>query len=248
MKAKSDYWAAIEEATTIRCSKLLELEATYLEAISKNAAVRSTQCATLHREHVKHMHELEERVQRKENKSCQDFLSACQAILQHAPQPLKENLFTSYHVLLGWLPSSLWSIPFAKTPQVEGQPPATVSPRPEPRQSPWPKRWHYLPDPQGDTSTDETSPMALQEGPSSSKRREAPDWYASMKPSHTDAFSHDSDLIKEARSWYFATHPWDWIHGNDNDLSDIFNELAKSADLLAKSIHKIQLSWERPEC
>ena len=194
--------------------------------------MRSTQCATLCREHVKHMHELEERVQREENKSFQDFLSICQAILQHARQPLKENLFTSYHVLLGQLTSSLQSIPFAKTPQVEGQPSATVSPRPEPRESPQPKRRHSSPDPQGDMSTDETSPTASQEGPSSSKRREASNWYASMKPSHTDAFSCDSDLVKEARSHYFATHPWDWIHGNDNDLSNIFKELAKGADLL----------------
>ena len=85
----------------IRCSQLQELEAAYLEALGENAAARSTQCATLHREHVKHMHELEERALREENKSCQDFLSACQAVLHHALQPLKENLSTSYHVLLG---------------------------------------------------------------------------------------------------------------------------------------------------
>ena len=60
MKAKYDYRMAIQEARMIRCSQLQESEAAYLEALSENAAVRSTQCATLHREHVKHMHELEE--------------------------------------------------------------------------------------------------------------------------------------------------------------------------------------------
>ena len=44
----------------IRCSQLQELEAAYSEALSEKTAVRSTWCATLHREHVKHMHELEE--------------------------------------------------------------------------------------------------------------------------------------------------------------------------------------------
>ena len=44
----------------IRCSELQELEAAYSEALGENAAVRSTQCTTLCREHVKHMHELEE--------------------------------------------------------------------------------------------------------------------------------------------------------------------------------------------
>ena len=85
----------------IRCTQLQESETTYSEAVSENTAVRSTQSAKLHREHVKHMHELEEQALREENKSCHDFLSACQAVLGHAPQPLKDNLSTSYHVLLG---------------------------------------------------------------------------------------------------------------------------------------------------
>ena len=133
---------------------------------------------------MRHMHELEERALDAENKSHQGFLFACQAILHHALQPLKENLYTSYHILLGQLPSSLRSTPFAKTPQVEEPSSATTSPMPELKQSPWPKRWHSLPDPQGDTSIDETSPMASQEGPSCSKRREAADWFTSLKPSH----------------------------------------------------------------
>ena len=53
--------------------------------------------------------------------------------------------------------------------------------------------------------------------------------------------------MKEARSCYFTTHPYDWVHGNTNDLSDIFRELAKGAGLLGQSIHEIQLSWDGPE-
>ena len=134
-----------------------------------------------------------------------------------------------------------------KTPQAEEQPSAATSPRPEPKQSPWPKRQHSSTDSQGDTSIDETSPKALQEGPLSSKRRETADWFASLKPSCADAFSHDSDPIKEARSHYFATHPWDWINGNTDNISDIFRELAEGADLLGNSIYELQLSWEGPE-
>ena len=47
------------------------------------------------------MQELEEQALREESKSHHDFLSAYQAALHHAPQPLRENLATSYHVLLG---------------------------------------------------------------------------------------------------------------------------------------------------
>ena len=106
------------------------------------------------------------------------------------------------------------------------------------------KKGHSLPDPQGNMSMDETSSKASQEGPSSSKRRETPDWFASLKPGCADAFSHDSDPMKEARSRYFATHPWDWIHDNTDDLSDLFKELAEGAGLLGKSIYEIQLSWD----
>ena len=107
MEAKYNYRMAIQEARMIRCNQLQESETAYLEALGENAATRSTQSTRLHREHVKHMHKLEEQALREEIKSCHDFLSTCQAILHHALQPLKENLSTSYHVLLGQLPSSL---------------------------------------------------------------------------------------------------------------------------------------------
>ena len=242
MEAKYNYRMAIQEAMMIRCNQLQELETAYSEALGENAAMMSTQSARLLREHVKHMHKLKEQALREENKSCHNFLSACQGILYHAPQPLKENLSTSYHVLLGQLPLSLRSVPFAGTPKAEEQPSATASPRPEPKWSLQPKRQHPSPDPQGSTSMDETFSKASQEGPSSSKRRETPDWFASLKPSYADAFSHDSDPMKEARSHYFATHPCGWNHDSTDDLSDIFRELAEGAGLLGKSIHEIQLS------
>ena len=133
MRAKYDYRVAIQEARVIRCSELEEVESAYSEALSENAALKSLQCTALHREHAKYMHELEERALEAENKSQQDFLSAHQAILCHAPQSLKEDLHSSYHILLGQSSSSLQSIPFARALQVEGQPPVTTSPRPKPK-------------------------------------------------------------------------------------------------------------------
>ena len=41
MRAKYDYRVAIQEASVIRCSKLEEAEAAYLEALSENVAVKS---------------------------------------------------------------------------------------------------------------------------------------------------------------------------------------------------------------
>ena len=169
MRAKYNYRVAIQEARAIRCSKLEEVEAAYSEALSENAAAKSLQCATLCREHAKYMQELEEWALEVEIKSWQDFLSTHQAILCHAPQSLKEDLHSSYHILLGNSSSLPQSVPFARAPQAEGRPPVVTTPRSEPKWSPQPKRQHSSTDAQGDTSIDESSPMALQEGPSSSK-------------------------------------------------------------------------------
>ena len=121
MVAKYNYRMAIQEARTTRCNQLQELETEYSEAISENAAARCTRSTILHREHVEYMHRLEEQAISEETKSHRDFLSACQAFLCNAPQPLKDNLSTSYHILLGQLPSSLRSIPLAKMPQADEQ-------------------------------------------------------------------------------------------------------------------------------
>ena len=101
MVAKYNYRMAIQKARTTRCNQLQESETAYLEAVRENTVARSTQSTELHREHAEHMHKLEEWALREEVKSHHNFLSACQAILHHALQPLKENLSTSYHILLG---------------------------------------------------------------------------------------------------------------------------------------------------
>ena len=120
MRAKYDYRVAVQDARVISCSQLKEAEAAYSEALSENTAAKSLQCTALCREHVKHMCKLEEWALEVENKNCQDFLSAHQAILCHAPQSLKEDLHSSYHILLGQSSSSLQSVSFARAPQAQG--------------------------------------------------------------------------------------------------------------------------------
>ena len=169
MKAKYEYRVAVQEARATTCNELEELEATYLEAIGENAAAKLLQCAADHSEHARLMHELERQALDAENKNHQDFLLTHQSVLCHAPQSLKENLHSSYHILLGQSSSSFWCIPSARAPQTDGQPPATTSPKPEPIRSPLPKSRHSSTDAQGDTSVDKDFSMASQEGPSSSK-------------------------------------------------------------------------------
>ena len=50
--------------------------------------------------------------------------------------------------------------------------------------------------------------------------------------------------MRKAREHYFTTHPWDWAHGNMDDLSDIFRELAQGTGLLGDSISQDTTSME----
>ena len=132
------------------------------------------------------MQELEEQALGEKSKSHHDFLSACQATLYHTPQPLRENLATSYHILLGQSSLSSLSVPPTKASPMEEQPPM-AAPTPMPRQFPRLKRQLPLPEPQGSMSIDRTTPKAMQEDPSP-KKQEAPAWFTSLKPSHVEAF------------------------------------------------------------
>ena len=87
---------------------------------------------------------------------------------------------------------------------------------------------------------DEILPVPSQEESSEPKEGKTANWLTSMKSSHVDAFSRNSDPWKEARAHYFATHSWDWAHSNSEDLSNIFRELAQETGLLGESIFKIQ--------
>ena len=75
-----------------------------------------------------------------ENKSHQDILLAHQAVLHQALQSLKEDLHSSYSLLLGPSSSSCQSITLTPMPKVGGQPLSTISLKPEPKWSPPPKR------------------------------------------------------------------------------------------------------------
>ena len=120
MRAKYDYWVAIQEAKATRCNELEEMETAFLEVLHENAAMQSFHCTTLCREHAKHMTELEEQALEAEIKSWQGFLSAHLAFLHHAPPSLKEDLHSSYNTLLGNLSSLLQSVPSVRVSQVQG--------------------------------------------------------------------------------------------------------------------------------
>ena len=239
IKAKYDYHMTVQEARAERCTEQEESE-----AINKNMANHSLKSTTLHQEHMEHLQELEMHALKAENKSCQHFLVAHQTVLHQAPPLFKENLHSSYSLLLGPSFSSHQPLTPTPAPQVEGQSLSTISLKLDPKWSPTPKRQHSSTDAQEDTSMDKDFPTNSQEESSNSKKGRTANWLTSMRSKHVDAFSRDSDLVKEARAHYFTTHSWDWIHSNMEDLSDIFKGLAQEAGLLGESFFETQWSWK----
>ena len=140
MKAKYDYHMTVQKARVERCTELEESEATFSKALSKNVADLSLQCTTLFQEHTENMQELETCTLKVENKSHQDFLLAHQAVLHQALQSLKEDLHSSYSLLLGPSSSSRLSITLTPMTKAGGWPLSTISLKPEPEQSLPPKR------------------------------------------------------------------------------------------------------------
>ena len=70
------------------------------------------------------------------------------------------------------------------------------------------------------------------EGPPSSKQQEILPWNKVLKPSHVEAFSQDFDLLKEARKGFFLKHSHNFIMEGTHDLSEVFKQMATSAELL----------------
>ena len=187
----------VKEAKVICAHTIQQAKAACSMAIRDSKIWKASQAKLLQREHSEVMQDLEAQVIQEEGRSQANFLSACQAALYTSPVELKGVLVASYHALLGQTPPSH---PFAlsqRTSPVEEQSTSAAPPMPVPKQSPRLKRWHPSPDPVESMPLGRTMCKMTSEGPSSSKQQEIPPWNKSLKLSHAEGFSWDSDLIKE---------------------------------------------------
>ena len=182
-----------------------------------------------------------------ESRSQANFFSTCQATLYTSPVELKSTLVASYHLLLGQTPLSHPFILSQRASPVEEQPTSATPPTSVPKQSPRPKRWHPSPDPVESTPLGGTTLKVTLEGPPSSKWQEIPPWNKALKPSCMEAFGRDSDLVKEARKEFFSIHSSNFIMEGTCNLSEIFRQMATSAELLGISIYEIQATWTGPD-
>ena len=134
-----------------------------------------------------------------------------------------------------------------KTSLTEEQPAPAASPTPMPKQSPRPKRQHASPDPVDSKPSSKTMPQTALEEPHRSKMQEVPPWNKVLKQSHSEAFSWDSDLVKEVREEYFLKHCYSFILEGTCDHLEIFRQMATNAELLGTFIYEIQAVWTGPD-
>ena len=247
LEAKTSYLAVVKEAKTTRGHLVQEAEDTCSKAICEAEALKISQAATLHKEDGKYMQDLGEQAIIEESRSHNDFLSACQVILYSSPPLLRSTLAASYHILLRQTPLSPLLILPKRTSPMEEQPTTASSPILAPKQSPGPKRQHPLPDPMESTPIGGAIPKVTSGGPPSPKRQEIPHWFTTLKPNCAEAFSQDSDMVKEARREYFSKHSFNFTSDGIHNLSGMFKCLATSAGLLGTSIYETQSLWTGPE-
>ena len=81
----------------------------------------------------------------------------------------------------------------------------------------------------------------------SSKWQEVLPWNKVLKQSCSEAFSQDTDLVKEARKEYFKRHSYNFTVEGTHNLSEVFRWMAKSTNLLGTTIHEIQAVWTGPD-
>ena len=91
-----------------------------------------------------------------------------------------------------------------------------------------------------------TTSKATSEGSPSSKQWEVQPWNKVLKQSCSEAFSWDTNLVKEARKEHFKRHSYNFSMEGTHDLLEVFRQMAESADLLGTTIHEIQEVWMGP--
>ena len=86
---------------------------------------------------------------------------------------------------------------------------------------------------------------ATSEGPS--KWWEVPPWNKVLKQSCSEAFSQDTNLMKEAGKEYFKRHSYNFTVEGIHNLSEVFQLMAESTKLLGSAIYEIQEVWMGPD-
>ena len=242
-EAKASCIQTTKEAKTTCAYTIWETETACSVAIRDAETQGASQAKSLHRQHAKTIQDLEEQIIQEVGRSQTDFFSTCQAALHASQVELKGMLVASYHILMGQAPMS-HPFTLSQGASLAEQASTTAAlPVLVPEQSLRPKRWHPSPDPVDSMPLGGSMCKATSEGPPSCKWQEVSPWNKELKQGCSEAFSQDTNLVKEARKEYFKRHSYNFTAEGTHNLSEVFRQMAESANLLGTAIHEIQVVW-----
>ena len=225
-----------QEAKTLCCTAVRDVE-----------AWGASQADSLQWSHAKSIQCLEEQAIKEESKGQLNFLSACPAAPWASPVELQSMLVASYHVLLGQAPMSHpFSLSQGTLSSEQVSAPMAPSP-PAPEHSPRPKWWYPSADPVDVSPPSGTMSKATPEGPPSSEQWEVMPLHKILTQCCQEAFSQDLSLVRKMREEYFRRHCPNFNTENTHDLSDVFQHMVKTAELLGFAIFKIKEAWTGPD-
>ena len=237
---------SIKEAKAICAHSIKEAKTLYSTAVRDAETWGASQADSLHQSHAKSIQHLEEQAIEEESKSQLDFLSACQAALQASPVELHSALLASYHVLMGQaLTSHPFNLPQGASSSEQVSAPMAPSP-PVPEHSPKPKS-ASLSRPSRCLTSQQDHVQGNPRRLPSSKWQEIMPLHKALTQSQLEAFSQDSSLVRKMREEYFQRHSPNFNTENTCDLSDVFWHMARAAELLGSTIHKIKEVWTGPD-
>ena len=245
-EAKVTCIKTIKEAKATNVCTIQEAKTTCSVAIRDAKTWGASQAKSLHRQHAKTIQDLEEQVIQEEGRSQTDFLSACHTALHASPAELKGMLVGSYHILMGQAPTSHpFTLSQGACPAEQLYVPA-APPMPAPTQSPRPKRWHPSQDPVDSMPLGWTTSKATSEWPPAPNSERSHLW---TRYSSRAVQKHSPrtltwwrrlgrSILKGIPTASLQRAP---------TISEVFRQMAKSADLLDTAIHEIQEVWMGPD-
>ena len=188
------------------------------------------------------MQHLERETIEEEGKDCQSILATCGMALQACPLEAQGVLMCPLQMLMGnmSLATLLAITPQTPTTREESTPWFPVQPLSGTCTHPGTKWWHHLPNQVVSLpwSGNETAGV-LEELPHQKQKDEMP-LKKSLKGDQQEAFAKDSNLVWQDREDYFKTNHPHFDCETSCNLSGLFRDMIKFANILGSDIHEIQ--------
>ena len=234
----------IREAKVHCMVTVREAESHCAVEIRRAESYSMAQAHSIQQSHSEGMQHLKTDALEEEGRDHLSFLTACRAALQACPLNALGGLMYPLHLLTGNMSLATLLSPPHQASTTREESTLMLTPG-EPTSLPGAKCPHLpnqmcsLPLLEDATGTNDEPPHL--------KWKEGTFFMASLKGDQQEAFAKDSLLVQKAMEDYFKAHHPHFNHETLQDLSNLFQDMIMSTDLLNSEIFKIQEKWTRQE-